>query len=175
MMKLEQSPHGPSSDRCPSSYHYSQLHHVLLVFLQTSPFWDVVSSRQPPHHFSTSDIVSLPFARHDNRATASLQTFRPPSTTSQAAMSSQPPSIASKAAASASKAPSASGQSSPAGSSTQQFFSNDAGQRRSGSSNARSTPAPRNQQISKPKHKQGKKFRPLDEDAEAEQFSMQNP
>ena len=92
-------------------------------------------------------------------------------------MSSQLPTISSKLAASSSKATTASGQSSPAGSATQQFFSNDSGQRRSGSSggNIRSSSAPRNQQISKPKHKQGKKFRPLDEDAEAELFSMQNP
>jgi hypothetical protein len=92
-------------------------------------------------------------------------------------MSAQPASVASKAAASSSKAPTASGQSSPAGSVTQQFFSNDSGQRRSGSGggNQRSTSAPRNQQSSKPKHKPGKKFRALDEDAEAELFSMQNP
>ena len=92
-------------------------------------------------------------------------------------MSSQPPSIASKAVASASKTSSTSNQISPATSQTQQFFSNDSGQRRSGSSggNARSSPVPRNQQNSKARHKQGKKFRALDEDAEAEMFSMQNP
>ncbi|KAK5164370.1 uncharacterized protein LTR77_010066 [Saxophila tyrrhenica] len=90
---------------------------------------------------------------------------------------SQPPGIASKAAASSSKAPPPSGQSSPAASVTQQFFSNDSGQRRSGSGsgNARSNAAPRNVQNSKAKHKAGKKFRALDEDAEAELFSMQNP
>lgn len=93
-------------------------------------------------------------------------------------MSSQPPSGASKTAAPSSKATAPSGQSSPAGSSiTQQFFSSDSSQRRggSGSGNTRSGPAPRNHQASKPKHKQGKKFRALDEDAEAELFSMQNP
>ena len=91
-------------------------------------------------------------------------------------MSSQPPAIPSKSVATTSKATPPSGQSSPAASQTQ-LFSNDSGQRRSGSStgNARSRSAARNQQISKPKHKHGKKFRPLDEDAEAEQFSMQNP
>lgn len=76
--------------------------------------------------------------------------------------------------ASASPAQSSTGPSSL----TQQIFasSSDAGQRRSGS-NSRVGPsaAPRNQQPSKPKHKQGKKFRSLDEDAEAEIFSMQNP
>lgn len=92
-------------------------------------------------------------------------------------MSSQPPPITSKLAASSSKVSVNSGQSSPAAPQAPQSFFNDAGQRRSGSSggNARSSPAPRNQQNSKPKHKQGKKFRALDEDAEAELFSMQNP
>ena len=91
-------------------------------------------------------------------------------------MSSQLPLIPTKSVVSTSKAATASGSSSPAGSQAQPF-SNDSGQRRSGSAsgNARSSSAARNQQISKPKHKPGKKFRPLDEDAEAELFSMQNP
>lgn len=74
-----------------------------------------------------------------------------------------------------------SGVTTPAPSSTQQFFSNDSGSRRAGGGgsssggNARS-PAPRNLQSSKPKHKGGKKFKALDEDAvQAELFSMQNP
>lgn len=92
---------------------------------------------------------------------------------------SQPPGLSSKAAAS-SRASSASGITTPAPSSTQQFFSNDSGSRRAGGGgsssggNARS-PAPRNVQGGKPKHKNGKKFKALDEDAEAELFSMQNP
>lgn len=90
-------------------------------------------------------------------------------------MSNQLPPIPTKSVASTSKAATASGQSSPAGSQTQ-LFAHDSGQRRSGSGgggNARSSSAARNQQSSKPKHKHGKKFRPLDEDAEAELFSMQ--
>lgn len=91
---------------------------------------------------------------------------------------SQPSGLPSKAAAS-SRASSASGSiNTPTQSSTQQFFSNDSGSRRAGSSsgggNARS-PAPRNLQTSKPKHKSGKKFKALDEDASAEMYSMQNP
>ena len=82
-----------------------------------------------------------------------------------------------KVAASSSKAASPAGQNSPGASLTQQSFSNEGGQRRSGSAsgNPRSSPVPRNQQNNKPKHKHGKKFRALDEDAEAELFSMQNP
>lgn len=84
---------------------------------------------------------------------------------------SQPP-VSSKGAANSTKAPSAS-QVSPAVSQTQQFFSN---QQRSGSVGPRSSPAaPRHNQQSKPKHKSGKKFKSLDDDAEAELFSMQNP
>lgn len=93
-------------------------------------------------------------------------------------MSNQPATLASKAAASSSRASSASSLTSPAQSQAQQFFSNDSGQRRAGGSSggiARSTAAPRNVQTSKPKHKKGQKFRALDEDAEAELFSMQNP
>lgn len=64
-------------------------------------------------------------------------------------------------------------QPSPALSSTQQFFSDSpAGRRTSASSKA---PAARNNQTAKPKHKAGKKFRSLDEDADAELYSMQNP
>ncbi|KAK4495109.1 hypothetical protein PRZ48_013436 [Zasmidium cellare] len=91
-------------------------------------------------------------------------------------MSNQP-TVSSKAAVSSSKAsqtPSTSQISPAALSSTQQFFSSD---RRSGSSGggASKSPAPRSNQATKPKHKQGKRFRALDEDAEAEAFSMQNP
>ena len=91
-------------------------------------------------------------------------------------MSNQP-TVSSKAAASSSKAsqtPSTSQISPAALSSTQQFFSSD---RRTGSSGggASKSPAPRSNQSTKPKHKQGKRFRALDEDAEAEAFSMQNP
>lgn len=82
----------------------------------------------------------------------------------------------SKLEASASKA---SGQSSPGGlqAPTQQYFSNDLSQRRSGSgsSSAKTSSAPRKEQQSKPKHKSGKRFQAVDEDAEAEIRSMQNP
>ncbi|KAK4609124.1 hypothetical protein CLAFUW4_14365 [Fulvia fulva] len=92
---------------------------------------------------------------------------------------SNPASIPNKALTSSNKAPqlSSSSQISPALSSTQQFFSNDSSARRSGSGNtgASRSPAPRNNQTSKAKHKPSKRFRSLDEDAEAEAFSMQNP
>lgn len=130
------------------------------------------------HPHSDNRLVTAHLARHDKSGTASLQTtarhvIHSPS---HATMSSQPPAAASKAAISSSKVSATTDRSSPASSITQQFFSNDSGQRRSGSSgaNARATPAPRNQQTSKPKHKQGKKFRALDEDHEAELFAMQN-
>ena len=98
-------------------------------------------------------------------------------------MSSQQSALNSKLATVQSKnsATTTSSQSSPAASQAQQFFSNDSSARRSGSnsgaasSSARVSPAPRNSQTSKPKHTQGKRFRPVDEDAEAEAFSMQNP
>ena len=148
----------------------------------TSPpetsFGNVVSRRSPLYRSLLTPYTLLPSARHDISAAASLQTCAEhhPTPKRRVAMSSQLPAIPSKSAASTSKAVPPSGQSSPAGSQTQ-LFSNDSGQRRSGSSssNARSSSAARNQQSSKPKHKQGKKFRPLDEDAEAELFSMQNP
>ena len=86
--------------------------------------------------------------------------------------------VSNKAAASASKSQSLAAQSqiSPALSSTQQFFSDSpAGKRLGSASGQRSSPAPRSNQNSKPKHKQGKKFKALDEDADAELYSMQNP
>ncbi|KAF2724687.1 hypothetical protein K431DRAFT_216903 [Polychaeton citri CBS 116435] len=87
------------------------------------------------------------------------------------------PLVTSKAAVSSAKSSSSAAQVSPAASATQQFFSNDGGSRRSGSTGATSSKnsAPRNIQISKPKHKNGKRFKSLDEDADAEMYSMQNP
>ena len=68
-------------------------------------------------------------------------------------------------------------QISPALSSTQQFFQDSPAGKKGGASGSRSSlqSAPRGQQSSKPKHAKSKKFRSLDEDAEAEEFSMQNP
>lgn len=93
-------------------------------------------------------------------------------------MSSQVPLVSNKASVTASKssaAPSTSQINSPAVSQAQQFFSYDSAARRSGNSGSRSGPAPRNNQPNKPKHKHGKRFQALDEDAEAEAYSMQNP
>lgn len=69
-------------------------------------------------------------------------------------------------------------QISPALSSTQQFFQDSPAGKKGGASGSRSASgfaAPRNSQGAKPKHAKSKKFRSLDEDAEAEEFSMQNP
>jgi hypothetical protein len=92
-------------------------------------------------------------------------------------MSSQSPAVSNKAATSASKSAnntsvSNNNQTSPAASQAQQFF--DASSRRPNGP-ARAATTPRNVQSSKPKHKHGKRFQALDEDAEAETFSMQNP
>ncbi|OQO00922.1 hypothetical protein B0A48_13611 [Cryoendolithus antarcticus] len=89
-------------------------------------------------------------------------------------MSSQPPALV-KSASSSKQIPSAS---SPAQtiSQTQAFFSNSSATR--GSTPARNVAAPRSNQNAKPKHKSKNKasFRGIvDDDAEAEAFSMQNP
>ena len=81
---------------------------------------------------------------------------------------SQPP-VSSKAAVSSNKAISSStSQVSPAASQTQQFFSNNT---RSAGGNASYQPAPRNNQVGKPKHKAGKRYLGVDED---ERLAMQN-
>lgn len=90
---------------------------------------------------------------------------------------SNPPSASNKALASnKSQSLAIQTQISPALSSTQQFFQDSpAGKRSASASSQRSIPAARSNQASKPKHKQGKRFRAVDEDADAEIFSMQNP
>ncbi|KAL1581946.1 hypothetical protein WHR41_09290 [Cladosporium halotolerans] len=88
-------------------------------------------------------------------------------------MSSQPPAL-SKTASNSKQPPSASSPA-PAVSTTQAFFSNTSGGVRSNPSTR--SAAPRNSQASKPKHKAKSKatYRLVDEDAEAELASMQNP
>lgn len=88
-------------------------------------------------------------------------------------MSSQPPAL-SKTASNSKQPPSASSPA-PAVSTTQAFFSNTSGGVRSNPSTR--CAAPRNSQASKPKHKAKSKatYRLVDEDAEAELASMQNP
>ncbi|PPJ50585.1 hypothetical protein CBER1_06282 [Cercospora berteroae] len=89
---------------------------------------------------------------------------------------SNPPSIKAGQSSSKSQSLATQNQISPALSSTQQFFQDSPAGRKSGAFASRSSPAaPRNQQSAKPKHGKSKKFRSLDEDADAEEFSMQNP
>ncbi|SMR64430.1 unnamed protein product [Zymoseptoria tritici ST99CH_3D1] len=92
-------------------------------------------------------------------------------------MSQPPPAVASKLSAQSNKSSqlAASSQVSPALSQTQQFFSYDSSSASARRSGPNSNASARNNQTAKPKHKNGKKFRSLDEDAEAETFSMQNP
>jgi len=100
--------------------------------------------------------------------------IHPPITTSTTVMSSQPPALV-KSASNPKQAANTSSPG-PAVSQTQAFFSNSAATR-SGNASTRNAPAPRNIQAAKPKHKSKNKatFRLVDEDAEAEEFSMQNP
>jgi len=92
-------------------------------------------------------------------------------------MSSNTPSALPSKIPSVSKSTNTSNQPSPAHSSqTNAFFATEGlGQRRSGSSSSgaanKSTSAPRNNQTSKSKHKQSRKFRLADEDALAESVS----
>ncbi|KAI5357651.1 putative RING-finger protein Mag2/Rnf10 [Septoria linicola] len=89
---------------------------------------------------------------------------------------SNPPSIKAGQSNSKNQSLAAQNQISPALSSTQQFFQDSPAGKKGGASASRaSAAAPRNQQAAKPKHAKSKKFRSLDEDAEAEEFSMQNP
>lgn len=89
------------------------------------------------------------------------------------AMSSQPPALI-KTASNPKQIPGAS-STAPSVSTTQAFFSNTNGGVRANSSTRNATP--RNSQVAKPKHKSKSKasYRLVDEDAEAEMASMQNP
>jgi hypothetical protein len=88
-------------------------------------------------------------------------------------MSSQPPAL-SKTASNPKQIPGAP-SAAPSVSTTQAFFSNTNGGVRANSSTRNA--APRNTQAAKPKHKSKSKasYRLVDEDAEAEMASMQNP
>jgi hypothetical protein len=88
-------------------------------------------------------------------------------------MSSQPPAL-SKTASNPKQIPGAS-SAAPSVSTTQAFFTNTNGGVRANSSTRNA--APRNAQAAKPKHKSKSKasYRLVDEDAEAEMASMQNP
>lgn len=86
--------------------------------------------------------------------------------------SSNPPAISSKSSLPSKSVGSAS-QVSPAHSQSTAYFAGDVGQRRSGAYSASTAAsAPRNNQSSKAKHKQSRKFRLADEDALAESVAM---
>lgn len=92
-------------------------------------------------------------------------------------MSNQPPALTAKLSTNSTKTAALS-QASPGASATQQFFTNDLGARRSGSGvSASRQPLARNVQTNRPKHKGTKRSKVLnlDEDVDAERFSMQNP
>lgn len=118
-------------------------------------------STQAPAH-----ICSLPPAPSSTRRL--LSTPHPAT-----AMSSQPP-VLSKTASNPKQIPGAS-STVPSVSTTQAFFTNTNGGVRANSSTRNA--APRNAQAAKPKHKSKSKasYRLVDEDAEAEMASMQNP